>query len=398
MDGMNTLDRGEIKNSCGAALDDMTGGMTRTKSSPNFEQDTTQKCHHSEHSKDPKSIESSSTFHNRDRTFTTLIRTSSTIIPKPIHEKLDLPSCIFSNSVYLGDCFQATNRKSIDYLKITHIVNCTKNIENKFEKNHVHHSHHGEKIIHSQNSDPIENSLEDQCVTKNDLEQDAMMMMMDKNNNTLNADVAHVQANDGTLNDIKYMRVAIDDDKNAPISQYFQECFDFIEEAISNSGVVLVHCAAGVSRSSSIVISYVMKKMGVGFLFAFQLVKKRRRMIMPNEGFFKQLMEYEKQLNGGRTRRKCLEIERNWEMDETFRNMTVATTTTTQLQINHSKTTIFKFKALTISRMLTIRDKSNTPRSSWAPPEYDDQADLNFSFTQGCHSFKKQKKTFHTNC
>nr|CAG4710805.1 unnamed protein product [Naegleria fowleri] len=270
-------------------LDDVTGGLTRTKSSPNFEKDTSHK-NNSKKKQDHKPIEPSS---NSDRNYSTLIRTSSTIIPKPISEKLDLPSCIFSNSVYLGDCFQATNRKSIDYLNITHIVNCTKNIENKFEKNHIHHSHHGEKIIHSQNSDPIENSLEDQCIMKNDLEEEAMIekYKFDHNNES------HTQ----TGREIKYMRVAIDDDKNAPISHYFQECYEFIEDAISNSGVVLVHCAAGVSRSSTIIISYVMKKMGVGCLFAFQLVKKRRRMIMPNEGFFHQLMEYEKKLNGGRT-------------------------------------------------------------------------------------------------
>lgn len=55
---------------------------------------------------------------------------------------------------------------------------------------------------------------------------------------------------------------------------------------------VLVHCHAGVSRSAAIVIAYVMKKYGLNFESAFELVKTRRPRIRPNEKFRACLKEY----------------------------------------------------------------------------------------------------------
>jgi protein-tyrosine phosphatase len=45
---------------------------------------------------------------------------------------------------------------------------------------------------------------------------------------------------------------------------------------------VLVHCMAGVSRSASFVIAYVMRKQGKGFEQALQFVKERRAKANPN--------------------------------------------------------------------------------------------------------------------
>jgi len=47
------------------------------------------------------------------------------------------------------------------------------------------------------------------------------------------------------------------------IMVHFPEAIKFIDECISNGGKILVHCAAGVSRSAAVVIAYLMwKKMG----------------------------------------------------------------------------------------------------------------------------------------
>ena len=55
----------------------------------------------------------------------------------------------------------------------------------------------------------------------------------------------------------------------------------------------MVHCLAGVSRSVSFVIAYFIKYQGMSYQQAYQLVKSKRRIIHPNDGFIQQLKAYE---------------------------------------------------------------------------------------------------------
>ena len=64
------------------------------------------------------------------------------------------------------------------------------------------------------------------------------------------------------------------------------------------SGNVLVHCFAGVSRSSTIVMSYLMKKLGMTFKEVLDYVRKKRWVVNPNPGFVRQLKRYEMKLKG----------------------------------------------------------------------------------------------------
>lgn len=75
------------------------------------------------------------------------------------------------------------------------------------------------------------------------------------------------------------------------ISKYFNETYDFIEH-----DVTLVHCFAGISRSSTIVIAYLMKKYRMTYDQAYTYVKNKRPIIMPNNGFINQLLHYEEDL------------------------------------------------------------------------------------------------------
>ena len=63
-------------------------------------------------------------------------------------------------------------------------------------------------------------------------------------------------------------------------------------------GAVLVHCIAGVSRSATTVIAFLMKQRGMTLLDAAYHVKMIRRVIYPNIGFFKVLTEMEKEILG----------------------------------------------------------------------------------------------------
>jgi protein-tyrosine phosphatase len=84
------------------------------------------------------------------------------------------------------------------------------------------------------------------------------------------------------------------DDYNCNISLYFEE----IGEIIKKENKVLVNCAAGISRSATIVISYIMKYYKLDLKTAFLLVRKRRDRICPNKKFMQCLLDYELSLLG----------------------------------------------------------------------------------------------------
>mmetsp|Transcript_33864 Transcript_33864/g.82087 ORF Transcript_33864/g.82087 Transcript_33864/m.82087 type:complete len:98 (-) Transcript_33864:247-540(-) len=71
----------------------------------------------------------------------------------------------------------------------------------------------------------------------------------------------------------------------------------FIDSARANGKRVLVHCQAGISRSSTIIIAYLMSREGMSYEVARSHVATCRPMIRPNWGFAKLLMRLETQHN-----------------------------------------------------------------------------------------------------
>lgn len=99
-------------------------------------------------------------------------------------------------------------------------------------------------------------------------------------------------------NDFNYLQLPVEDKTEQDLSRYFSMAWDFIENELSKSpeSKVFVHCHAGVSRSSAIVISYLMRKLKMRYEEAFSFVKERRACIYPNEAFVYQLRRYENEL------------------------------------------------------------------------------------------------------
>lgn len=100
--------------------------------------------------------------------------------------------------------------------------------------------------------------------------------------------------------DVESMRLPLEDDPSTDILPYMNTAVDRINEAIERRNAhVLVHCVAGVSRSATIVIAYLMKYKRMSLKGAFNFCYNLRPVVRPNNGFMRQLINYETGLFGG---------------------------------------------------------------------------------------------------
>lgn len=93
-----------------------------------------------------------------------------------------------------------------------------------------------------------------------------------------------------------YKLINILDSPSANLKKFWPECISFIKQAIQSGGNILVHCFAGVSRSASTVIAYLMQEEGLTYQQAFKHCKACRPFINPNPGFKRQLITFSKEL------------------------------------------------------------------------------------------------------
>ena len=80
---------------------------------------------------------------------------------------------------------------------------------------------------------------------------------------------------------LKLEMVSINDHGRTELSKLFKRCFQFIDDALQNSGKVLVHCHLGVNRSATIIIAYICRERKCSFKEAFDFAKSKRCVIDP---------------------------------------------------------------------------------------------------------------------
>lgn len=100
---------------------------------------------------------------------------------------------------------------------------------------------------------------------------------------------------------VQSIKISVDDLPNTQLCAYFDKVADRIEDVRRGGGKALVHCMAGVSRSSTLCIAYLMKYGGMTLQQAHALVLQRRPVVRPNLGFWRQLIDYERKLRGANT-------------------------------------------------------------------------------------------------
>lgn len=87
----------------------------------------------------------------------------------------------------------------------------------------------------------------------------------------------------------KHLRFSVADAETASLVDIIPMTTAFINKCRKNGGKVLVHCSAGISRSSSIIIAYLIQTKQMSLKDAYLYVKERRSVIGPNIGFMRQL-------------------------------------------------------------------------------------------------------------
>jgi dual specificity phosphatase 12 len=92
-------------------------------------------------------------------------------------------------------------------------------------------------------------------------------------------------------------RIWIKDDEDEDISQYFDQTFIIIDAVLSSStSSILVHCRAGISRSASIVIAYLVRRFSDKFFSVRDVIQwiadECGRTVDPNDGFRAQLERF----------------------------------------------------------------------------------------------------------
>uniref|UniRef100_A0A8C5DJP5 protein-serine/threonine phosphatase n=1 Tax=Gouania willdenowi TaxID=441366 RepID=A0A8C5DJP5_GOUWI len=91
----------------------------------------------------------------------------------------------------------------------------------------------------------------------------------------------------------EYHNIRVYDEEATDLLAYWNETYKFISRAKKAGSKCLVHCKMGISRSAATVIAYAMKDYGWDLTKAFDYVKERRTVTMPNPSFMRQLEEYQ---------------------------------------------------------------------------------------------------------
>ncbi len=109
-----------------------------------------------------------------------------------------------------------------------------------------------------------------------------------------------VPGGDVRLPGISYLVLPARDRADFDIAPLFAPALAFMYEAVRSGGNVLVHCHAGVSRSATVALMYLMTHCSMSLRRAWLLLRFRRPVVLPNVGFWRVLQLADSQLSQAR--------------------------------------------------------------------------------------------------
>ncbi|CAF2978722.1 unnamed protein product [Rotaria sp. Silwood2] len=101
---------------------------------------------------------------------------------------------------------------------------------------------------------------------------------------------------------VKHLFIKAQDTISFNMAPYFEQACQFIDEARQSNGCVLVHCACGVSRSTTLCCAYLLKHHSMSIEQAINEIRSHRPIVQPNTGFLRQLIHYDEQIECDKTK------------------------------------------------------------------------------------------------
>mmetsp|Transcript_1943 Transcript_1943/g.3363 ORF Transcript_1943/g.3363 Transcript_1943/m.3363 type:complete len:240 (+) Transcript_1943:1781-2500(+) len=95
---------------------------------------------------------------------------------------------------------------------------------------------------------------------------------------------------------IQYLSFHLKDHTRENIECCFYETIDFIEEAKRQNGRVFIHCVQGISRSTTLILCYMIFTQKVTLDDGLKFIRERRQIANPNMTFIAQLIWFYKRL------------------------------------------------------------------------------------------------------
>jgi protein-tyrosine phosphatase len=99
--------------------------------------------------------------------------------------------------------------------------------------------------------------------------------------------------NDPEMSHINFLHIPLIDSSSETIQNHFVSFSDFIQEQINLGKSTLVHCHMGISRSATLVCSYLIAKKNMSYRDAIKFIKDKRSQVDPNIGFCFRLEGFE---------------------------------------------------------------------------------------------------------